>query len=131
MKDFCVETDGHLNALARIGEILGAAGVNIEGLCLTSCQGKAIIHFMAEDAGTARRSLEDAGIEIKDISEVFILHKDEMQITGKPGSFGAICRAFANHGIKLDFGYPAENNRFVFGIDDMDKARELVGQGLK
>ena len=127
MKDFCVEQDESPENLALIGEILGAAGVNIEGLCLTTCEGRNVIHFAVEDAVTARRVLEDSRIGIRDVSEVFVLHKDEKQVTGKPGSFGRICRMLADHGIKINFGYPAENNRFVLGVDDIAKARELLG----
>jgi len=126
MKDFCVELDDSSENLALIGEILGAAGVNIEGLCLTRCNERNVIHFVVEDAVTARRVIENSGIRIRDISEVFVLHKDDKRITGKPGSFGGICRTFADHGIKISFGYPAENNRFVFGVDDVVKARELL-----
>jgi hypothetical protein len=128
MKDICVVlADDYLKKLALIGEILGESGVNIEGLCLTLCKGKGIVHFMVEHAGTARSVLEDAGIEIRDVSDVLVLHKDQMHITGRPGSFGAICRTFSENGIKISFGYPAENNRFVFGIDNIAKARELLG----
>ena len=126
MRDFCVEQDDAPDSLAYIGEILGDAGVNIEGLCLTTWDGLHIIHFVVEDAVTARCVLEKSGIRIRDESEVFILHKDEKRITGKPGSFGGICRALADHDIKIKFGYPAENNRFVFGVDDVAKARKFL-----
>jgi hypothetical protein len=33
----------------------------------------------------------------------------------------------ADHGIGIDFAYPAENNRFIFGVDDLEKTRELLG----
>lgn len=126
MKDFCVEQEDDLFSLTYIGEVLGEAGVNIDGLCSITCDGLQIIHFVVEDATTARLVLEKAEIRIKDESEVFILHKDEKRITGKPGSFGEICRAFAEHDIKIKFGYPAENNRFVFGVDDIAKVRRLL-----
>lgn len=127
MKDFCVEPDDSSESLALLGELLGGAGVNIEGLCLISSEGRGVIHFMVEDAATARRVLEDSGIRIAGISDVFVLRKDEKRVTGKPGSFGGICRKLGDHGIKIIFGYPAENNRFVFGVDDVAKARELLG----
>ncbi len=126
MRDFSVEHDVSPDALARIGEVLGAAGVNIEGLCLVAHQG-GIIHFVVEDAVTAKLVLEKSGIRIKEISEVYVLHKDKKGVTGKPGSFGRICRTFADNGIKLKFGYPAENNRFIFGVNDIAKARALLG----
>jgi len=127
MKDFCVEQkNNNPENPALIGEMLGAAGVNIEGLCLTTCEKLTVIHLAVEDAVTARRVLENSGIKIRDVSEVFVLSKDQKRITGKPGSFGEICRTLADRGIRINFGYPAENNRFVFGVDDVAKARELL-----
>jgi hypothetical protein len=126
MRDFCIEQDDALFDLAKIGEILGDAGVNIYGLCSITCDGLHIIHFVVEDAMTARLMLEKAGIKIKGESEVFIFQKDEKRVTGKPGSFGGICRVLADHNININFGYPAENNRFVFGVDDVTKARRLL-----
>ena len=45
---------------------------------------------------------------------------------GKPGSFGEICRTLADNGINIELAYAAENNKFVFGVDDLHKARELI-----
>jgi len=126
MKDFCIEQNTNPENPALIGEMLGAAGVNIEGLCLVTCEELTVIHFAVEDAVTASRVLENSGIKIRGVSEVFVFSKDKKRITGKPGSFGEICRKLADHGIKINFGYPAENNRFVFGVDDVAKARELL-----
>jgi hypothetical protein len=126
MKDFCVEQNNNPENLALIGELLDAAGVNIEGLCLTTYGERSVIHFVVEDAVAARRVLENLGITIRGVSEVFVLSKDQKRITGKPGSFGEICRTLADHGIRINFGYPAENNRFVFGVDDVAKVRELL-----
>lgn len=126
MRDFCIEQDGNPENLALIGELLGAAGVNIEGLCFIRCEEMSVIHFAVEDELTARRVLENSGIKIRDVSDVFVLSKDQKRVTGKPGSFGEICRALADHCVKIKFGYPAENNRFVFGVDDVDKACELL-----
>lgn len=126
MKDFYVEQNTDQENPALIGEMLGAAGVNIEGLCLTTCEEMTLIHFAVEDAVTARRVFENSGIKIRGVSEVFVFSKDKKRVTGKPGSFGEICRTLADNGIKINFGYPAENNRFVFGVDDVATARELL-----
>lgn len=127
MKDFCIEQNDSTENLALIGEILGNAGVNIYGLSLITHEGRSIIHFMVEDTEMAKRVLENLKIRIKDVSDVFVLKKDERGVTGKPGSFGQICRMFADNGIKIRFAYPAENNSFIFGIDNVAKARELFG----
>lgn len=80
-----------------------------------------------EDAVTARRVLENSAIKIREVSEVYVFDKDKKRVTGKPGSFGGICRTLADNGIRLNFGYPAENNRYVFGVSDVAKARALLG----
>jgi len=126
MRDFCVEPGDAPDTLALIGEVLGGAGVNIEGLCVVTHEGRAVIHFVVEDAVTARRVLEHSAIRIREVSDVLLFHKDEKQVTGKPGSFGAICRKLAEHGLRIRFGYPAENNRFVLGVNDVAKARILL-----
>ena len=127
MYDFCIELDDNAENLALVGETLGSGGVNINGLSLTKHEGRDVIHFVVDDPGIACRVLEDSGIKISEVSEVFVLDKDRTKITGKPGNFGEICRALADHGIRVKFGYPAENNRFIFGVDDLAKARELLG----
>lgn len=126
MRDFCVELADGAAGLAMLGDLLGSAGVNIDGLSLTDCDGRAVVHFVVTDAATARQVLNGAGIRILDDCDVFVLHKDRKQVTGKPGSFGAICRTLAEHGIRIRFGYPAEHNRFVFGVDNIKKARDLL-----
>ena len=126
MKDVCVELNNNPEKLALIGEILGAADINIEGLCFTTHDELAVIHFVVEDAVAAKRVLENEGIKIRGVSDVFVLSKDQKRITGKPGSFGHLCRTLAGNGIGIKFGYPAENNRFVFGVENLEKVRELM-----
>ena len=127
MKDFCIEQHIGFDLLVKIGEILGKAGVNITGLCVTTVKDQGVIHFVVEDADTTKRVLENSGIKIKTITDVFVLEKDQKRITGKPGSFGEICKTLSDHGIQIDFGYPGENNRFIFGVSDIAKAYKLLG----
>ena len=126
MKDICAEWPSNTNKLASITEKLGAAGVNIEGLCLAKSGELTIIHCLVEDAAAAVSVFENASIQIKGVSDVYVLSKDQKGITGKPGSFGHICRTLEENGIGINFGYPAENNRFVFGVDDVKKVRDLL-----
>jgi len=127
MYDICIETDENSVNLASIGETLGGGGVNIFGLSLARCNGRDIIHLAVKDAEAANNALQASGIEIKAVTEVYVLDKDRKRITGKPGNFGSICRALANNGIGISFGYPAEDNRYIFGVDDLVRARALLG----
>lgn len=126
MKDICIELNSNTETLALVGEMLGAAYINIEGLCIATVDELTVIHYLVENAMDATQAFENAGIKIRDVSEVYVLSKDQKGITGKPGSFGHICRRLADNGVKIEFGYPAENNRFVFGVDDVEKVRELL-----
>jgi hypothetical protein len=127
MKDIRIELDDAPNLLALIGGIMGDARVNIEGLSLITYNGRSVIHFAVEDAETAMQVLEESGIRVGEVSEVVVFDKDAKRVTGKPGSFGGICKMFADNGVKITFGYPAENNRFIFGVDNIARAQELLG----
>lgn len=126
MKDFCIEQPFGFDLLVKIGEVLGVAGVNIEGLSMTTFKDQGVVHFAVEDPVTAKSALESAGVKINAITDVFVLDKDQKGVTGKSGSFGEICKILSNQGIQIMFGYPAENNRFIFGVSEVAKAHKLL-----
>ena len=125
MKDFCIEQPIGFDLLVKIGEVLGIAGVNIEGLSMTSFMDQGVVHFVVENTVTAKDALENSGFKIKAITDVFVLDKDLQGVTGKSGSFGEICKILSDQGVQINFGSPAENNRFIFGVSDVEKARLL------
>ena len=53
---------------ARLGEALGNAGVNIEGLCAIMDGGMANVHVLVDDVAGARAALEGAGMLLSGIS---------------------------------------------------------------
>ena len=127
MKDIFIEKRYSTYNLATIGDILCVAGVNIEGICMTTRNGLSAIHILVKDDKEAKHILEASGITISEISEVYVLQKDDKMVASNPGYFGRICRKLADNGVKINFGYSAENNRFVFGVDSLENARELLG----
>jgi len=120
-KDLTVILEDRPGTLADMGEVLGKAGINIDGLCGFPCQGKGTIHILVEDAAAARRALQEKGLEVRDEREVLIL-----EVEDRPGAFGDVTRRIANAGVNIDLAYPATNNRLVIGADDLDKARTAV-----
>jgi len=120
-KDLTVILEDRPGTLADIGEALGKAGINIDGLCGFPCQGKGVIHILVEDAAAARRALEERGLEVRDECQVLVL-----EVEDRPGAFGDVTRRIANAGVNIDLTYPATNNRLVIGADDLDKARTAV-----
>ena len=63
-KDLTVVLQDRPGELARLGETAGSAGVNIQGMCAFTGEGRGIIHVLVADAKAsgARRALEDAGM---------------------------------------------------------------------
>jgi hypothetical protein len=110
--------------LADLGEALGAAGINIQGLCGVTHQGIGIIHVLVDDAAAARRALEGAGITVEGESEVIVgeLPKD----VDKPGTIGAMARKVADAGVNVTVAYLATGNRVVIGTTDNAKARDAL-----
>lgn len=121
MKDLTITLEDRPGTLADMGEALGKAGINIEGLCGFPCEGKGVIHILVEDAAAARRTLEEIGLEVRGERQVLVL-----EIKDRPGAFGEVSRRIANAGVNVDLAYLASNTRLVLGADDLDKARAAV-----
>lgn len=104
--------------LAVIGEELGTAGINIDGLCAFEFQGRAVIHLLVDDAPVAREVLErfeSVGFEIRDVTEVLVV-----DIEDAPGALGMHAHAVADAGVNLTVAYPATGSRLVLGADDIE-----------
>jgi len=120
-KDLTVMLEDRPGTLADLGEALGKAGVNIEGVCGFPSLGKGVIHFLVDDAAAARRVLEAAKIHVNDERDVLVL-----DIADRPGELGRICRKIANAGVNINLSYLASNTRLVLGVDNLDKARSVA-----
>ena len=120
MKDIKVALENRPGSLADMGEALGNAGVNIEGMC-GPCEGDGTAHLLVDDADAARAALSEAGIEVKEESDVLVI-----QVPDKPGALGEICRRIGDAGVNIDYFYAATNTRIVLGVDDLEKAKSVV-----
>jgi hypothetical protein len=126
MKDLTIVFNDNQGSLADIGIILGNAGINIDGLCGFTFEKKWIVHVLVNDAVTARGILLKANYGVTSERDVMVFSKSEKKIVGRPGSFGEICRQLTSAGIIIDLAYAAENNKFVFGVDDIEKAQRVL-----
>ena len=124
-KDLLVTMEDKPGELATMGEALGKAGINIEGICAMGYEGRGIAHVLVEDAAAARSALESAGAKVEGESDVIIV-----DITGDmdtPGSMGRQARKMSDAGVNLKFVYLATQGRVVIGADDMMTARTAMG----
>ncbi len=119
-KDFVLIPDDQPGVLARMGETLGAAGINIEGISAFTGEGKGIVHILVEDAEHALTTLAEAGFEVRAARDVLLL-----DIEDRPGALGEACRKLADAGVNIEQAYIAAGYRLVAAVDDIDKARDL------
>ncbi len=120
-KDLTLILEDRPGTLADMGEVLGKAGINIEGSCGFTSQGKGVVHILVEDAAAARKALETAKIHVQEEREVLVLN-----IADRPGEFGRLSRKIANAGVNINLSYLATNTRLVLGVDNLDKARSVA-----
>lgn len=116
--DVTVYLDDHPGELARLGEVLGDAGVNIEGFCaVTSGGGRAEVHVLVQDMNTAFTALHDASIEVGTEQEVAVVDVED-----DPGVLGEITRRLGDSGVNLTLAYLATRTRLVLAADDLAAA---------
>lgn len=126
MKDLTVSLEDRPGTLADLGEALGRAGINIEGLCVVTSEGRAIGHVLIEDATAARTALEGAGIKVEGEAEPLISELASDQVD-RPGAVGQMARAMADAGVNIQVVYLATKNRAVAVTSDNAKARQALG----
>jgi hypothetical protein len=126
MKDLTVSLEDRPGTLADLGESLGSAGVNIEGLTVVSFEGRAIAHVLVEDAMAARAALESAGVKIEGEADPLVSEFPADQVD-KPGAMGEMARAVANAGVNIQVVYLATKNRGVMVTSDNAAARAALG----
>ena len=111
--------------LARLGEVAGTAGVNLQGLAAFTGQGRGIVHVLVEDdaLSAARAALKEAHLGIADEREVLVV-----DVSDRPGSLGELARTLAAANVNVDLAYTTSGGpvRLVIATDDMQSARAAL-----
>ena len=121
MQDLTVNLANEPGTLAKLGEILGNAGINIEGVVGKSEGDEAHVHVLVQDAGMVREQLSQAGIECGGEREVEVV-----SIVDQPGELGRHLRKVADAGVNVDLVYLGTSTRLVLGSSDMDALRKAL-----
>ncbi len=121
MQDVAISLEHRPGELARMGEILGRAGISIEGGGTFFVGDKGIGHFLFHDGSAARLALEREGITVLAVRDVVVqkLRQDE------PGQLGKLCREMANAGVNIEVQYSDHSNQLILVVDNIDIAREV------
>ena len=121
MRDLAIRLDHRPGALAEMGEILGNAGVSVEGGGAFVVGGVAIAHFLFSDTASARKALEEKGIEVLADREVLVQRLRQDQ----PGQLGKIARMMANAGVNIEVVYSDHQNQLILVVDDVPTGRAV------
>lgn len=119
--DLAIPLDNKPGALARMGEVLGAAGVSIEGGGVFVNEGTAVAHFLFSDGEAARVALEATGIRVEACHEALVQRLDQES----PGQLGKIARAMSDAGINIEVMYSDHDNQLILVVDDPVSGKEV------
>jgi hypothetical protein len=123
-KDLTVVLQDRPGELARLGQATGEAGVNLQGMCAFTGEGRGIIHILVDDAkaAAARQALEEAGMGVADEREVLVV-----DIEDRPGTLGELARSLAEASVNIKLAYTTFGVKLVVATDDIDSARAALG----
>jgi len=119
--DINVIIDDLPGALARVGETLGNAGINIDGYCSFPSGGKSYLHILVEDAAGARSALQGVGLQVGQVRQVVTVDMED-----KPGELGKVARRIADAGININMVYMGTNSRLVVAAYNLERARAAI-----
>ena len=123
--DFTLILDDQPGELARLGEILGAAGVNIAGLAAFTGEGRGVIHVLVADEATtrARQALRAGHMGVADEREVLVIDAEN-----RPGTLGELARELAAANVNIDLAYTTYGGgvKLVIATDDLQSARAAL-----
>jgi hypothetical protein len=123
--DFTLILDDRPGELARLGEVLGDAGVNIGGLAAFTGEGRGVIHVLVDDdaAPRATEALKAAKIGVADEREVLVI-----DVVDRPGTLGELTRRLAEANVNIDLAYTTfgDGVRIVIATDDLESARAAI-----
>jgi len=121
--DFTVILDDRPGTAARVGETMGRAGVNIDGLSLFTSGGVAIFHVLVspDEVERAREAMSDAGIDLHGERSVWVA-----QLADRPGEMGRLLGALAGADVNCDLLYLDAHGRLVIGAEDMEEVSHLL-----
>jgi hypothetical protein len=120
--DLAVTVEDKPGALAGMGEAIGAAGINIGGVCGASTPGTSVVHFLVDDPAGAREALEGAGFTSVAEREVVVV-----EVEDRPGVLGEVGRKLSDAGVNIELIYLATGTRLVVGAADLDAVRAATG----
>lgn len=118
MNDVSAPAPDGAASLARIGSVLGEAGISLEGGGMWSD----VAHYLVADGDAAARALESAGVQGVEVRQAVIVPLD----ADVPGALSRMMTRLASAGVRLLAQYSDHDNRKVLIVDDPPAAQAAL-----
>ena len=124
LTEIVVPLENKPGTLAKVAEVLGAAGVNLQGIgYATGVRG--VMRIIVDDSNKALAALKKAKLKVKQAKEVL-----ELTLPDTPGALGAVARKLAKGRINIEafyvIGIESSRLRCVLAVNKLDKARTIL-----
>src|SRR3954454_21092604 len=123
--DLVVELENEPGALADIAKASSDAGVNLAAATCLAADSSVELHILVPHAEAARHALAISHVGVTREREVVVVEVDD-----RPGVLADLTRKVAMAGVNLDLVYIATRNRIVFGSQDLDGLKAVLGQDV-
>ena len=121
-RDLAVRLANRPGALAELGEVLGRAGVSLEGGGGFVVGEHGIVHFLVGDADRAAAALREAGLDVIGVRDVVVQRLDQET----PGQLGKLARAMADAHVNIECIYSDHDHQLVLGVDDREAGQRVA-----
>ena len=108
--------------LARVGDMLVAAGVHLRGLAAFTGDGRGFGHLLIddEDLAAARQVLKHEKVGVADTREMLVVD------VGHAGGVVDALLALAEANVNVDLAYTVSADKLAIATDDVFNAREAL-----
>ncbi len=124
MQDVAIRLDHRPGALAQMGQVLGDAGLSVEGGGVFVTDGHGVGHFLFHDGLAAAAALSSAGITVHAVRDVLLQRLRQDQ----PGQLGALCTRMAEAGVNIEVMYSDHDHQLVLVVDDQEAGRIVTSR---
>lgn len=121
-QDLAVVLRDQPGALAELGEVLGSAGISLEGGGGFTVGDHALVHFLVDDGPGAAAALRAHGISVVGVRDVIQVRLAQ----AVPGQLGRLARRMAEAGVNIECVYSDHDHQLVLVVDDEAAARRVA-----
>lgn len=124
--EFELSVDGSSEDLLNAISLLAEHQVNLDTIATAKADDKYVIKFLTGCEEECRRTFMKADLPFKERKVLVV------QMYNKPGQWMKAAKALLSAGVVVETSYlsgqEGDKLRFVFGVDDYDGAKAVIGQ---